>query len=161
MTLQLVNYTELAPALHEPLRRIELLPAQRQFAGDIEGALYTLLSTPGECICGLVLLLDGQPQGFMLLRRGALLPPWAQADAATLHSLQIDRRVQQRGLGRFCLGALPAQVRQLWPQVRRLQLSVDADNQTALGLYQAQGWRDSGEGFRARVGFERQLTFML
>ncbi len=102
-----------------------------------------------------------QDQGFLLLKRGAHLPPWARHDAATLHALQVDWRAQGQGLGRWCLAALPARVREVWPQVRCLQLSVDTDNQAALRLYRAAGWVDSGEGYRGRVGYERQMTLML
>lgn len=161
MTVQLIHYDALTPAQRAGLPGIEVLAAQRAFCGDIEGALHTLLNRPGDDVRGLALLVGGVPQGFLLLKRGAHLPPWARHDAATLHALQVDWRAQGQGLGHWCLAALPARVREVWPQVRCLQLSVDTDNQAALRLYRAAGWVDSGEGYRGRVGYERQMTLML
>ncbi|MNH46464.1 hypothetical protein D3C79_1092580 [compost metagenome] len=56
---------------------------------------------------------------------------------------------------------LPGLVGTLWPTVRRLQLSADPDNHAALAFYRACGWIDSGDGYRARKGYECQLTLML
>ncbi|WP_338001282.1 GNAT family N-acetyltransferase [Pseudomonas brassicae] len=109
---------------------------------------------------GLALLADAVPQAFMLLKCGAYLPPWARADAATLHALMVDWRQQGRGLGRCCLEQLPERVREAWPQIGCLQLSVDADNQAALGLYRAAGWVDTGQGYKGRTGYERQMTLV-
>ena len=160
MTLQLIHYSELTPAQCEQLQQLEVLPAQHAFVGDIHGALYSLRSAQGDDVRGLALLVGAVPQAFLLLKRGAHLPPWARDDAATLHALQVDWRAQGQGLGRHCLAALPARVREAWPQVRCLQLSVDTDNQAALGLYRAAGWVDSGDGYRGRVGYERQMTLV-
>jgi ribosomal protein S18 acetylase RimI-like enzyme len=110
---------------------------------------------------GMVLLLDAVPRAFLLLQRGAFLPPWAQVDAATINALQVDQRFQGRGLGRFCMQSLPGLVGTLWPEVRCLQLSVDPDNHAALALYRGSGWIDSGDGYLARKGYECQLTLML
>lgn len=159
--MQLIDYRDLNQMQREKLMDIEVHSEQRRFAGDMSSALYILLSVESDDMRGVVLLLDDVPQAFLLLQRGAFLPPWAEADAATLSSLQVDRRQQGRGLGRFCMAALPSLVRTLWPDVRRLQLSVDPQNHAALGFYQATGWVDRGNGYRAREGFERQLTLLL
>lgn len=160
MHLQLIHYAEMTPAQRACLAAIEVLPAQRAFAGDIEGALYTLCGAKGDDVRGLALLADEVPRAFMLLKRGAHLPPWARTDAATLHALQVDWRQQGRGLGRSCLAQLPQRVREVWPQVGCLQLSADADNQAALGLYRAAGWVDTGQGYKGRTGYERQMTLV-
>ncbi|MEG0861871.1 MAG: GNAT family N-acetyltransferase [Pseudomonas sp.] len=159
--MQLIDYRDLSQAQREQLIDIQMHPEQQRYAGDIASALYVLLSTDSDDIRGVVLLLDALPRAFLLLQRGAFLPPWAQLDAATINALQVDRRFQGCGVGRFCMQALPGLVRALWPEVRRLQLSVDPDNHAALALYRGSGWIDSGDGYRARKGYECQLTLML
>lgn len=161
MALYLLNYNALTPAQIAQLRGITLPPAQQRYAGTIDSALHTLNTTQSADICGLALLVDATPQAFMLLRRGALLPYWARTDAAILQALQVDEAQQRRGLGRFFLTALAAHVREMWPEVRCLQLSVAGENQAALSLYRRQGWVDTGPGFRVQAGFERQMTFVL
>ncbi|WP_338001281.1 hypothetical protein [Pseudomonas brassicae] len=42
MRLQLIHCADLTPSQRQGLASIQVLPAQRVFAGDIEGALYTL-----------------------------------------------------------------------------------------------------------------------
>ncbi|MBA1204653.1 GNAT family N-acetyltransferase [Pseudomonas capeferrum] len=159
--MQLIDYRHLTPFQRSQLIDIEVHLDQIRFSGDIANALYILISTKGDDRRGIALVHQGVPRGFMLLERGPFLPFWAQADAAALCALQIDRNMQGQGLGRFCMTALPDLVRTLWPEVRLLQLSVDPENQAALALYHATGWRESGTGCRARQGYELQLSLML
>jgi ribosomal protein S18 acetylase RimI-like enzyme len=77
-----------------------------------------------------------------------------------LHALQVDRHQQGRGFGKACLQALPAAALQEWPQIRGLELSVDADNEAAMGLYLGLGWMDNGEAYRGKIGFERRLSWV-
>jgi ribosomal protein S18 acetylase RimI-like enzyme len=161
MNTRLVSHEQLTPMQQQQLLDIEVHPAQKDFSGDIHGALATLLDRPSTDIRGFALLHDEVPRGFLLLKRGAFLAPWADRDAATLHALQVDRRLQRQGLGRQCLAQLPQAARQLWPDVAQLQLSVDAENQAGLGLYLALGWVDSGEAYRGRIGYERRLSLSL
>src|SRR3546814_8901013 len=82
------------------------------------------------------------------LKRPPVLPAWANEHSATLHALQVDYRAQGKGYGKACLQALPAVARAAWPQIRGLELSVDADNDSAIGLYTRLGWVDSGEAYK-------------
>jgi ribosomal protein S18 acetylase RimI-like enzyme len=161
MNTRLVSHEQLTLVQRQQLLDIEVHPAQKDFSGDIHGALATLLDRPGADIRGFALLHDEVPRAFLLLKRGAFLAPWADRDAATLHALQVDRRLQRQGLGRQCLAQLPQAARQLWPDIAQLQLSVDAENQAGLGLYLALGWVDSGEAYRGRIGYERRLSLRL
>lgn len=158
---QLIDYHELSQLQRDQLNDVAVLPDQLGYAGDIPSGLFRLLDSQSQDIRALVLLVDGVPRGFMLLQRAAFLPAWAQADAATLHAVQVDHRFQGQGLWTWCMQALPALVRASWPDVGRLQLSVDPLNHAALACYRATGWMDSGKGFRARIGHECQLTYVL
>lgn len=156
-----MNYHQLSHAQRQQLECLQVLPEQLPYSGDIYCALNTLLVRPSPNLEGFVLLIDDQPSGFFLLKRGDFLPHWAEPNAATLHALQIDHRLQGQGLGTLCLQALPDVVRHTWPEIAQLMLSVDADNQPAIKLYRGQGWVDSGEAYRGRVGFERRMSLGL
>ena len=158
--MQLSDYDQLNPVQRERLKGLEVHPEQQLHAGAIDSALYLLSSANREQIRGLVLLLDGEPCGFMLLQRG-LRASWSEPGAATVSALQIDRRYQGRGLWRLCMQALPGWVHGVWPEVERLQLSVDPGNQAAIACYRATGWHDTGNGYPARVGYERRFTFLI
>ncbi|WP_122258223.1 GNAT family N-acetyltransferase [Pseudomonas syringae] len=162
MQTRLVGYHDLNASQRQQLEHLEVTQEQVQFSGDIYTALNTLLVNPNPNVCGFVLLGDDKPVVFFLLKRGDCLPNWAQETlAATLHALQIDHREQGKGLGKACLQALPAALRLKWPDITHLMLSVDADNSAAIGLYAGQGWVDTGEAYRGRIGFERRLVLTL
>ncbi|KAA8693404.1 GNAT family N-acetyltransferase [Pseudomonas syringae pv. tagetis] len=162
MQTRLVDYHDLSAPQRQQLGHLEVTQEQTQFSGDIYTALNTLLVNPNPNVCGFVLLGDDRPVGFFLLKRGDCLPHWAQEDgSATLHALQIDHREQGKGLGKACLQSLPAALRLKWPDINQLMLSVDADNSAAIGLYAGQGWIDTGEAYRGRIGFERRLALKL
>ena len=159
--MRLIDYHGLSPVQRNQLIDIEVHPRQLRFAGDISSALYILLSVHSDDRRGVALLVDDTPRAFMLIERGVHLPAWAAPDAVTLNALQVDWRFQGQGFGRFCMTALPRLVRPLWPHARRLQLSVDPENEAAIALYQSAGWIHSAQGYRARVGRERVMTLLL
>lgn len=161
MQIELVCYQDLTSVQRQQLTHIKVQDAQKSYSGDIDGALNSLLVNATADIRGFALMADEQPVGFLLLKRGIYLPAWADADAATLHALQIDRRMQGHGLGKACMQALPSAARRVWPDIKQLMLSVDAENTTALGLYLSQGWVDTGEAYRGRIGYERRLVLKL
>jgi len=162
MQTRLVGYEDLTPSQRQALEQLEVMPEQIQYSGDIHTALNALQVNPNQNIRGFVLLGDERPVGFFLLKRGDCLAHWAQQDAtATLNALQIDHREQGKGLGKACLQALPAALSLKWPDITQLMLSVDADNQAAIKLYVGQGWVDTGEAYRGRIGFERRLVLEL
>lgn len=157
MNTRLCLYEDLIPLQREQLRMLEVHPEQIVFSGDIVCALYSLPAQPDPAIKGFVLLNDELPVAFFLLKRRALLAHWAEPDSATLHALQVDRRVQGQGFGKACLRELPAAVNKLWPEIRQLMLSVSPFNVTALAFYQGMGWIEHGEAYSG----ERRLVLPL
>lgn len=160
VTTRLVPYEQLTSLQRQQLDTLEVHPQQLQFSGDIYTALHTLLKAPEPGIKGFALLAEDVPVAFALLKRPPFLPHWADADTATLHALQVDHRAQGQGYGKACLQALPAAALLAWPEIKGLMLSVDADNETAFNLYLKQGWVDSGEAYKGRIGYERRLSLV-
>ena len=158
MEARLAPYETLTAAQQQQLASLEVHPEQLAYSGDIDCALNSLLVNPSPGIKGFALLADEIPVAFLLLKRPPCLPHWADEHSATLHALQVDHRVQGRGYGQACLQALPEAARLAWPELKGLMLSVDADNQAALKLYLKQGWVDSGEAYKGRIGYERRMT---
>lgn len=157
MTTRLVPYESLNALQRQQVEAIEVHPEQVKFSGDIHGALHTLLSKPGPGVKGFALLAEEIPVAFLLLKRPPALPAWANEHSATLHALQVDQRAQGKGYGKACLQALPEAARLAWPEIRGLELSVDADNESAIGLYARHGFVDSGEAYKGRIGYERRM----
>ncbi len=157
MNTRLCAYDQLTPEQRLQLLEVKVNAEQMAFCGTIESALHALPSQGHPAICAFVLLDDGRPVAFLLLKRQPFLAHWADADSATLHSLQVDERFQGQGLGKICLHALPEAVRKVWPQIRQLMLSVSPYNTSALAFYLSQGWVECGEAYRG----ERRLLFKL
>ncbi|HEX8594410.1 MAG TPA: GNAT family N-acetyltransferase [Pseudomonas sp.] len=161
MKIDVVNYEKLTADQRQQLALLEILPEQLPYSGDIYCALNTLRVKPSPDIEGFILLRDEQPIGFLMLRRGSALPDWAAEGSATMHALQIDRHVQGQGLGKAFLQGLHKSVREWWPDIEQIMLSVDADNLPAFNLYLGQGWVDTGVAYKGRVGYERRLSIRL
>lgn len=161
MSTRLVPYETLTATQRQLLETLEVHPEQQAFCGDIHSALHSLPSKAHPGIKGFVLLARELPVAFLLLKRHPLLAHWAEAGSATLHALQVDKHAQGQGHGQACLQALPHATRQVWPEISALMLSVDKENQAAMGLYLKQGWVDTGEAYRSRSGYERRLRLAL
>jgi ribosomal protein S18 acetylase RimI-like enzyme len=157
VTARLVPYESLNARQRRQVEAIEVHKEQIKFSGDIHGALHSLLSKPGPGVKGFALLAEDVPVAFLLLKRPPVLPAWANEHSATLHALQVDHRAQGKGYGKACLQALPEVARQAWPEIKGLELSVDADNTSAIALYAKFGWVDSGEAYKGRIGYERRM----
>ena len=157
MTALLVPYESLNTQQRQQVEAIEVHKEQIRFSGDIHGALHTLLSKPGPGVKGFALLVEETPVAFLLLKRPPVLPAWANEHSATLHALQVDQRAQGKGYGKACLQALPDAARQAFPEIKGLELSVDADNDAAIALYARFGFVDSGEAYKGRIGYERRM----
>ncbi len=115
---------------------LEVTEEQRRFVGSTTG--YLSLTHLGEQgWAPLAILAGGVTVGFVM---------WAHDpsdDACWIGGFLIDRAHQRRGLGRAALEALIAMAYASGARV--MKLSYDSENRAARALYEARGFRESGE----------------
>ena len=157
----LLDWHGLSDSQHAELAALRISDRDVDYAGTIAKAVDDCRSTPPDRLRGFAVVAADEVVGFVILKRPPASPEWAGADAVTLHGLRIDTRHRGRGLGRAAFAAAIDTARRLWPDARRLVLSVDAGNTAAHGLYVAFGMRDSGPVFRGRIGLEHRLELDL
>jgi RimJ/RimL family protein N-acetyltransferase len=158
MPVDLADWRALAPAEREAVLCIEIDADQVEFAGPIARSVAACDAGDPAEVAGLAIRVDGQPVGWVLLKRGAAAPDWVAAGDVVISGLRIDRRQQGRGLGALALAALAGWVARHWPQAARLVLRVDEGNVAGIRAYEKAGWREVGERRTGRVGVERTMA---
>lgn len=148
----------LSSSEQEAVLRLSVSSQQVEFAGTVERSVESCRSDPGDQVVGLAIL-DGQRVvGFLVLKRGASAPSWANPAAATISAMRIDLACQGRGIGAAALRALPSWVAANWPESRLLVLSVDEGNQPARSAYAKAGFVDHGTREQGRIGWVRYMS---
>ncbi|WP_431266449.1 GNAT family N-acetyltransferase [Roseateles chitinivorans] len=103
-------------------------------------------------------IVEQQIVGFLVLKRGASLPAWAQASDAVISAMRIDLAHQGKGFGTLALRAVFDWVRQQWPEAARLVLSVDEGNTPGRRAYEKAGFIDAGVREQGRIGWVRYMA---
>jgi len=143
------------------IRRLSISDRQIEYGGAFETSVDDCIAGSPDSIRGLAILLKDTPIGLVVLKRPPLSPVWASEDTVTLHGLKIDARWQGKGYGKAAFVRTLAVCRTIWPDAKRMALSVDADNAVALALYKSLGMIDSGSVFQGRIGLEHRLHIAL
>jgi RimJ/RimL family protein N-acetyltransferase len=118
-----VGLAPLDAALRPAVLRIEVAPEQVRFGGVPASSVgYFQLDRNG---------VPGAPSGPQILG---------------LRALAIDLRAQGQGVGAAAMAALPAYVRERFPERRTVALTVNDDNPAAIALYARAGFVDAGVG---------------
>jgi RimJ/RimL family protein N-acetyltransferase len=158
MRVVLAAFDELTVAQQEAIGSIRITDAQVEFSGTVARALTLCREQSGTDLCGVALLQDQRPIGFMVVRRRATLPAWAPSGAAVVGGLQVDVAYQGQGLGLDALCQLPDWLRARWPEIERIVLRVDDSNHAGIRAYEKAGWQESGPRTHGRVGLERTMV---
>ena len=126
--------------------RVDITPAANwafhQFGASQRYALENALSA-----------LDAPGEWLMLKDRALYMPRPVDVQSTTAYMPVNERLLVLRGepeRGRWVEHV----------QIKGLELSVDADNVTAMRLYLGAGWVDGGEAYKGRIGYERRLRWV-
>jgi ribosomal protein S18 acetylase RimI-like enzyme len=139
-----VTLAPLTPDLRPGVLAIEVLPEQVRFAGTPAAAVPVADREPARE--SVVILRDGAVVGYFQLDTRSVPGAPAAQDIVGLRGLAIDRRAQGQGVGRGAMLALPAYVRERFPERRFVTLTVNVDNPPAIALYRGTGFVDAGTG---------------
>jgi GNAT superfamily N-acetyltransferase len=91
-----------------------------------------------------VILRGDEPVGYFQLDRDSVPGAPAGPDILGLRALLVDLAVQGQGVASAAMAALPAYVRERFPERRRVMLTVNVTNPAAIAVYQRAGFTDTG-----------------
>ncbi|MBZ9810909.1 MULTISPECIES: GNAT family N-acetyltransferase [unclassified Mesorhizobium] len=141
------------------IKKLVLDPEQEQFAGSVDVVFDQLQNSHHpELEHPFAIVASSKTVGFFILREKQALPPWAPADAVTLHSFRICRALQGKGYGRAGVDLAISWLRRQRPYVRQLMLAVNGRNAAAKSVYLKAGFSDTGEIFHGPIGDQNILT---
>ena len=136
-----VTLGPLSLADRDRVAHLTVHPDQRRFAGTVAEAF----DAPQEGVDFHAMLIEGQPVGFFKIDRTyPALHGFAEAGDLGLRAVIVDAARQGQGIGTAAMRALPAYLRGLYPQARRLWLTVNLQNPAAIASYRKGGFQDTG-----------------
>jgi RimJ/RimL family protein N-acetyltransferase len=131
-------------ALRPGVLAIEVLPGQERFAGVPSTTLPLAERQPTRESVAIVR--DGVPVGYFQLDRAGVPGAPAGPDILGLRAFLVDRRVQGKGVATAALARLAPYVRERFPDIRTVALTVNTDNPPAIAVYRRAGFVDAGTG---------------
>jgi ribosomal protein S18 acetylase RimI-like enzyme len=139
-----VTLAPLTGDLRAGVLAIEVLPEQVRFGGVPAASMP--VADREMARESVVILRDGVPVGYFQLDTRSVPGAPAGNDVIGLRALAIDQGAQGQGVGRAAMRALPAYVRDRFPERRIVTLTVNVDNPAAIALYASTGFVDAGRG---------------
>jgi RimJ/RimL family protein N-acetyltransferase len=108
----------------------------------------------------IVILNEGKAVGFFVLHKGEKIKDYtSNPSAMVVRALSINHSEQGRGFAKSAMMQLPQFVRQNFPEISELILSVNFKNETARQLYLKAGFQDRGEIKDGPVGPQHVLHY--
>lgn len=156
-----MRLTEVTPQLRERVTALAPLPEQVRYSGRARDTLALTAATP---LRRPVTALDdaGEPFAFLILDTGASMVAVHRPGTVGVRAFYVAAGHQGRGLGTAVLRALPAYVREHYPDADRIALTVNRQNEVARRAYLRAGFRDTGELYTAgRLGPQHVLELPL
>lgn len=158
---ELKTWQQLSSAKQAQVRAIRIGAEQIEFAGCGAKQLEAVENHTSGQLVGLAIL-DGQTAvGFLVLKHGSTLPPWAPVGAALISGMRIDSAQQGRGLGSAALVLLRAWIKRNWQDCDELLLTVDEENHGGRKAYQRAGFEEIGKPEPGRIGLVRTMRLVL
>jgi len=142
-----MRLTEVTDDLRERVRRLAPHPEQQRFSGRAADTL----ALAGNARRRAVVALDdeGEPVAFMILDTGPSMVAVHQPGTVGVRGFYVGADHQGRGIGTAVLRALPAYVREHYPDADRIALTVNVVNEPAQRAYFRAGFVDTGERYSA------------
>jgi len=137
--LEIRNMKALSDSELEALNKLKVSEWQEIKGGSFIESIEAWQDGESDQVLGLCFLLENQLVGLTLFKRPPASPDWASPDAATIHGLKISTPWQGQGLGHKAFQLAIPKLKEQWPSVTKLMLSVDADNTAAIAVYRAFG----------------------
>lgn len=106
-----------------------------------------------------VVVVASVPVGFFLLHDNERVAQYTKTQDALLFSaFSIDYKAQRKGYAQAALHALPSFIREHFPHVRQVILSVNLHNESAFSLYKKAGFIDTGRRIGGPAGEQRIMS---
>jgi GNAT superfamily N-acetyltransferase len=139
-----VSLAPLDAALRSAVLRIGVAPEQVRFGGVPATSVGAADREPARE--SVVILRDGAPVGYFQLDRDGVPGAPRGPEILGLRALVVDLHAQGQGIGAAAMRALPAYVRERFPERHTVALTVNDDNPAAIALYARTGFVDAGVG---------------
>jgi RimJ/RimL family protein N-acetyltransferase len=139
--------TEVTDELRPRVLRLAPHPEQQRFSGRASDTLALAANPLRRAVAALDD--DGEPVAFMILDTGASMVAVHRPGTVGVRGFYVDARHQGRGIGTAVLRALPAYVREHYPEADRIALTVNVANPSAQRAYFRAGFVDTGERYSA------------
>ncbi|UFX13118.1 GNAT family N-acetyltransferase [Sinorhizobium meliloti] len=141
---------------------LNLEPEQEQFVDPLDLTFSELLNSPHpEFEHPFAMAIGDETVGFFVLREATASPEWAPADAITLHSFRVGIVYQGHGYGKAAIGLAADWISTNRPGIKRLMLSVNVLNITALRVYIKSGFLDTGATYLGPIGAQNILEYKI
>lgn len=157
--IQLIRLPEhLRPAV----AALELEESQHGYVPPMDQVLAR--ARQKQSVCEFAVLRDNLLVGYFQLnfsRRETAhyCPEW---DDCGLEAMAVDRRLQGQGIGAAALRKLPSLMRRAFPDYRRVNLTVNMDNDPAIKAYGRAGFVDTGRFYHgARSGPQHIFSLLI
>jgi GNAT superfamily N-acetyltransferase len=143
-----MRLAEVTPELRDRVLPLAPHPDEQRWAGR---ASATLPAAEARADRVPVVALDDAevPVGFFVLDVGPTMPAVHGEGVVGVRALFVDAAFQGRGLGRGMVRALPAFVRERFPDAQMIALTVNVANDRAIRAYLGAGFVDTGRLYTA------------
>jgi RimJ/RimL family protein N-acetyltransferase len=153
---------EVTPELRERVIPLAPHPEEERWAGRASGTLPAAERRTDRL--PVVALAGGadEPVGFFVLDVGPTMPAVHGAGVVGVRGLFVAAEHQGRGHGGAMLQAMPAFVRERFPDATRIALTVNVTNERAIRAYRRAGFTDTGRFYTAGpLGAQHVLEYEL
>lgn len=142
-----MQLTEVTDDLRPRVLRLSPRPDQERFSGHAANTLP--LADHDDRRAVVALDGDGAPVAFLILDVGPSMVAIHRPGTVGVRGFYVDADHQGRGYGTAVLRALPAYVRERYPDADRIALTVNVINPVAQRAYFRAGFVDTGQRYSA------------